>query len=129
MSLSAWLNLNYHLFFESILLNLNSNSFSATLGIFFFWCWGSNTEPPRHPTAKLQLQHCLSKCTFYLYFNTCWFYTLMGYMHTSTQCWAWEPKEEMSEYPIPHEEHSEPCTLRRSYEFAFLHLSWKYGVS
>jgi hypothetical protein len=27
----------------------------------------------------------------------------------------------MSEYPIPHGEHYELCTLRRSYESAFLH--------
>jgi hypothetical protein len=27
----------------------------------------------------------------------------------------------MSEYAIPHGEHYEPCTLRRSYKSAFLH--------
>jgi hypothetical protein len=27
----------------------------------------------------------------------------------------------MTEYPIPHREHYEPCTLRKSYKSAFLH--------
>jgi hypothetical protein len=35
-------------------------------------------------------------------------------------CWVWEPAGQMSEYPIPHGEHHEPCTLRRSYKSAFL---------
>jgi hypothetical protein len=34
---------------------------------------------------------------------------LMGY----ERCWVWEPKGQMNEYPIPHGEHQEPCTLRR----------------
>jgi hypothetical protein len=30
-------------------------------------------------------------------------------------CWVWGPKGQMSEYPIPHGEHCEPCTLRSCY--------------
>jgi hypothetical protein len=36
-------------------------------------------------------------------------------------CWVWEPKGQINEYSIPHGEHYEPCTLRRSYKSAFLH--------
>jgi hypothetical protein len=35
-------------------------------------------------------------------------------------CWVWEPKGQLSEYAIPHGEHCEPCTLRRSYKSTFL---------
>jgi hypothetical protein len=44
---------------------------------------------------------------------------------TQRNCWVWEPKGQISEYPIPHGEHYEPCTLRRTYKSAFM----RYMVS
>jgi hypothetical protein len=65
----------------------------------------STTPTCCHPIAsKQQLDESL--LSFQLQMGTC----LRGGTY-----WVWGPKGQMSEYPIPHEEHFELCTLRRSY--------------